>query len=368
MWFNTCCVGIREHDNVFHQEFLRDSAGLRATDFPSGQPFRFGHDFAHPPTLPKWPQLVQLRLDVEKVTSHSPSVAKTSGGTSGWKDGEWWAFEGVDFGEGWQSAVLRLASDAKEMNTDRSTRAVPRHRQATDPLVLEAEYHDGAAEHVRKQWTFVYNLGQQGWVRFNQVPLGEGYRRFRAVYGNDSLAPGRLEVRLDQPDGPLIGQVALPQTDHYRGSQVQIYSEAVAELSPTAAGTHDLFLVFPSGNFPTPPKPDSLVQLPRGDGRRDGPYSTVAFEYLRFEQYRGELPLQKNELKLELRAGSKDGPKLGEFYPQFTGGADTFQEYVARLEPMQGTQSLFLVVRSALAEPIGVLDGLRLEKGVDPWT
>ena len=67
---------------------------------------------------------------------------------------------------------------------------------------------------------------------------------------------------------------------------------------------------------------------------------------------------------MELRAGSQDGPKLGEFYPRYTGGADQFREFVATLEPAQGTQPLFVVVRSALAQPIGVLDWLSLEKGV----
>ena len=215
---------------------------------------------AHPPTLPKWPQSFQLRLDVHKVTSRSPSVAKTSDGTGGWEDGDWWAFEGADFNAGWQSAVLRLASDAKEMNTDRSTRAVPRHRQATDPLVLEAEYHDGRPNKCASNGplsTISASKAGFGSIRCRSARAIGG----SAPHGNEGLAPGRLEVRLDQPDGPLIGQVALPQTDRYRGSQVQIYSEAVAELSPTAAGTHDVFLVFPSGNVPPPPQPDRLAQL-----------------------------------------------------------------------------------------------------------
>ena len=246
MWFNTCCVGIREHDNVFHQEFPRDSGSLKPEDFPEGRPFRFGHDFQHPPAVPPWPQLVQERLEAEQAVSQSAGVAKTPAGVSGWKDGDWLAWGPVDLGKGWRTAVLRLASDQRAMNTDKSARATPRHQKATDPLVLEAELSDGIQDKVRKQWTFVYNLEHNAWVRFKQVPLGAGYQRFRAVYGNDSAAAWRLEVRLDRPDGPLVGQVTLPQTDRYRSNHVQIYGEAVAELLPAATGTHDVFLVFQS--------------------------------------------------------------------------------------------------------------------------
>ncbi|MBL7038613.1 MAG: carbohydrate-binding protein [Pirellulaceae bacterium] len=342
MWFNTCCVGIRERDNVFHQEFLRDSGSLKPEDFPEGRPFRFGHDFQCPPDLPHWPQLVRQRLEVEQCDSQSAGEARTPAGVSGVKDGDWFAFDAVDFNQGWQSAVLRLASGQQAMNTDRSARVTPRHQKATDPLVLEAEYNDGIQDKLRKQWTFLYNIQDNTWVRFNQVPLGEGYHRFRAVYGNDSAAPWRLEVHLDRPDGPLVGQVNLTQTDRYRGNHVQIYDEAVGGISLTATGTHDVFLVF----------------------RTDGAKPAVNFEYLRFEQSRGELPLQKNEVKLELRAGSKDGPKIGMFYPRVTGGSDRLREFVATLEPVSGTQPLFLVVRSALDGPIGMIDWLSLEKGV----
>jgi len=344
MWFNTCCVDIREHDNVFHGLFTRTCAELRPEDFPAGQPFRFGHDFAEPPALPKWPQLVTRPFEASQCSSQSGDITRAPAGLTGLKNGDWFAFDPVDFGGGWRSAVLRFASAAKEMNTDRSARATPRHRNATDPLVLEAKYSDGAQEKMRRQWTFLYNIENGAWVRFDKVRLGDGYRRIRAVYGNDGTAPWRLEVHLDRVDGPLVGQVALAQSDRVRGSHVQIYSEAVAELSPEAKGARDVFLVF----------------------RSDSEKPVVDFEYFRFEQYRGELPLQKNEVKIELRSGSQGGPRLGEFYPRFTGGADSVREFVAHLEPAQGTAPLFLVVRSALPQPIGTVSGIRLEKGADP--
>ena len=348
LWFNTCCVGIREHDNVFHGLFTRSSAELRPDDFPGGRPFRFGHDPAQPPALPRWPQLVSQRFEAGQCAASSAGVSKTPEGLAELKDGEWLAFDQVDFGAGWRSAVLSLASDVRALNTDRSARAAPRHRKATDPLVLEAKANDGAQDGMRMQWTFFYDIEDGAWVRFEQVPLGAGYRRFRAVYGHDGTVAWRLEVHLDRVDGPLVGQVALPPTDRNRGSHVQICGEAVADLAPEAQGTHDVFLVF------------------RSDGQAAGPRPAVDFEYFRFEQSRGELPLLKNEVKIELRAQRPDGPKLGEFYPRFTGGTDRVRDFVASLEPVEGKGPLFLVVRSALAQPVGSVQGIRLEKSAEP--
>ncbi len=325
LWFNTCCVHVRDRDNVFHREFVRHSGNLRPEDFPEGRPFRFGHDFDCPPTAPPWPQLATRRLAMEESKG-------------GLQDGDWRKFEPVDWSAGWRTAVLRLASPAKEMNTDTSARAVPRHRKMTDPLVLEMDHNDGTEKHVHKLWTFLYDLGDRAWVRFNRVPLGQGYRRFRAVYGNNATAPWRLEVRLDGMDGPLAGQVTLGQTDRVRGPFVQIFGEAVAELSAAATGTRDVFLVL----------------------RSEKGKPAVNFEYLRFEQSRGVLPLARNEVQLEVRAGRRDGPKVGVFYPRYTG--DKPGEFVATLEPAEGNQPLFLVVRSALGKPIGTIAELSLEK------
>lgn len=345
MWFNTCCVDIHEHDNAFHGLFTRCTSELRDEDFPNGKAFRFGHDFQNSPALPKWPQLEGETYPAERTHARSQGLTIQGDGIE-LEDGDWFSFSPVDFDRGWRSAVLAFRSEVRELNNDRSARQAPRHRKATDPLVLEAKYHDGAQEKLRSQWTFVYNVLDGAWVKFAQVPLGEGYRRFRAVYGNEGAEPWQVEVRLDGVDGPLVGQSPLARSDRERPGHVQIYREAVAELAPEATGTHDVYVLFRSASA----KP------------------AVDFEYLRFEQYRGELPLLKNEVKLELRAGSKDGPKLGEFYPRFTGGA--MREFVTPLEPAQGNLPLFVVVRSALGKPAGWVESVRLEKSAEPvdWT
>lgn len=345
MWFNTCCVDIEEHNNVFHSEFPRDSSSLLPEDFPAGQPFRFGHDFEHPPAVPEWPQVVRQELAAEQCEAHSAGVHVTSEGTSGIADGDWIAWHDVDLDAGWKTAVLRLASDRQGMNSDKSARRSPRHQKTTDPLVLEAEYNDGVQDSVRRQWTFLYNLQDRSWVRFNQVPLGEGYQRFRVIYGKDNDAPWCAQVRLDAPDGPVVGETQLERSDRYRGNHVQIYGEAVAELSAKATGTHDVYLVF----------------------RSEEATPSVNFEYLRFEQYRSELPLQAEEVRLELRVGSQHGRKVGTFFPRSTGGTECYREFVAPLEAAEGKQALFLVVHSADPDaPVGVIDGLSLEKGATP--
>ena len=341
MWFNTCCVGVREFDNVFHGLFTRTSEELEPDDFPNGVPFRFGHDFAQPPQIPSWPQIVSRPVKLSSVGAGSAKLPAATERPIEIKDGD--AFEIIDANrkEGWQSAVLRFASDRREINTNRQMRGTPRHQHPTDPLVLEAEHHDATREKMHVQWTFLYNIPDGAWVRFNQVPLGNGYSRFRANYGNDGANVSQLEVRLDRPDGPLVGKVDLPRTDRARRGYVQIYDEAIAELSADAKGTHDVYLVFRSPNGPP----------------------AVDFEFLRFEQYRGELALQKNEVQLELRKGAVDGPKVGVFYPRSTAGEDNVRDFVATLEPLDGADRLFLTVRSAVSGPIGTIHGLRCEKG-----
>ncbi|MHB8971580.1 MAG: carbohydrate-binding protein [Pirellulaceae bacterium] len=235
----------------------------------------------------------------------------------------------------------------KELNSDRSARQAPRHIRATDPLIMEVTSNDGQQEKIKRQWTFMYSVVDGAWIRFNQVPLGEGYERFRVIYGNDQPVARTLEVRLDAVDGPLVGEVSLPQTDVACGGSIQIYAEAFGTISPAATGTHDLFLVF---------------RAPEGQ--------VGEFEYFRFEQYRGQIPLQPHEVKLELHVGSKEGAKIGEFHPRSTGAIDNFRDLVASLEPVQGTQPLFIVVRSADPGEIGRIQWLSLEKASQPidWT
>ncbi len=322
IWFNPPNINVSEHDNVFHGLFTRTCAELRDDDFPCGKPFRFGHDFGHPPSVPQWPQQETVAFDV-----------------TGGIDSNCIFLGSIDFGEGWQSAVLCFASDAQAMNTDHSVRwASPRHQKVSDPLVLDTRALDGSGG-VTKNWT-VFRTSSGGWLRFNQVPLGDGYRRFRAVYGTTGCSPRRIEVHLDQTNGLLVGEARLPATDKPRKGSIQLFEEAVGELSETAKGTRDVYFV----------------------GFSDDGKPVAEFEYFRFERARTPVPLAKNDLLLELRLGAPDGEKIGEFVPRFTGGAEEFREFVARLEPVKRVQSLFLVVRSDRPITSARIKGIRLQK------
>ncbi|MEI7782720.1 MAG: carbohydrate-binding protein, partial [Planctomycetota bacterium] len=228
------------------------------------------------------------------------------------------------------------------MNTDRSGRGSPRHHQASDPLVLEASAADGM-EGVTNNWT-VYRVANGGWLRFDKVVLGAGYQRVRVVYGTTGSAPRSIEVRLDGPDGLLVGTVSLTATDIPRAGSIQIFREATGDLTASAGGTRDIYLRFVSA-----------------DG---SPVAEV--EYVRFERYRCEIPLAKNDVRLELRAGARDGELLGVLFPRATGGADRFCEFVGRLEAASGVQPLFVVVRSALDGPLGTIQSVRLERAASP--
>ncbi len=342
LWFNTCCTDCSDQGNVFHPRFERTCAELTPEDFPLGRPFRFGHDFDNPPPVPAWPPLEARPLPLQALASHSAGVTVSAAGLGGLRDGEWFSFDAVDLDRGWQSVVMSFASDAKEMNSDAANRQSPRHRKATDPLALEATANDGAAPGVGQQWTFINRVNDGAWVRFNQVPLGEGYRRFRVVYGKITDAPAWAEVRLDSVTGPLVARAPLRRTDRARGGNIQIYAQATADLAPEAKGAHDVFVVFRSDDH-----------KPVGE-----------FEYFRFERARGQIPLSKSEVKIEVRVGSREGEKIGELYPRFTGGPEGFRDMVARLEPATGVQPLFFVVRSALGAPAGTSASLRLERAV----
>jgi hypothetical protein len=147
-------------------------------------------------------------------------------------------------------------------------------------------------------------------------------------------------LRLDSPDGELVSTVRLEQTDTVRGDRVQINADGLAPVAAQAKGTHDLYLVFRGG-----------------DG---GPVADV--EYARLEQYRGSLPLAPSEVKVELRTGSPDGAKIGEFYPRPSGGDGRFITLVAKLETAQAGGPLYAVVRSAAEGSIGIIGDLALQR------
>jgi hypothetical protein len=348
LWFNTACVNISAHDNPFHGGFTRTAAELTAADFPDFRPFRFGHDFDGPPALPVWPPLTRAAAEAD-MAELSAGITERDGRLTGLKDGEWFSFDDVDCDE-LQSVVIGLASDVQEMNTDKSMRAQPRHKKATDPLVLESAIrlgeplYDEAQADIGTHWTFTHTIKNGAWLKYEGVPLGEGYRRFKVVYGNDQDTPVRLTVRLDATNGPVICEMMLPKTDIPRDKWVQIFGEAYGEVSAEATGTHGIYLIFNMSEGQKSPN----------------------IEYCRFEQSRGTVALAENEVKIEVYAGRIGGEKIGTFYPRFTGGNTKFSDFVAPLAPVHGRQKLFFVVRSAVPGPVASIDRVSFESARMP--
>ncbi|MBD3177998.1 MAG: carbohydrate-binding protein [Armatimonadia bacterium] len=323
VWFNTACVDVDEWGNRFHPDFTRTVGQLTPEDFPGGEPFRFGHDFQHSPPVPDWPPVTKRVWRI---------------GGRPLRDGSIVRIPAVDFGDGQTAAVLDVRCDREDVNVDRSTRVAPRHQHATDPLVMEATENDGTSDDVREQWTFLYDLTDGAWVRFSDVPLGEGYERVRVIYGRDQPEPGRLELRLGSSNGPIVARIDLRTTDEPRAGHVQRYEEATAELSETAVGTHDLFLV----------------------ARSEDDESVASVEYLRLERYRGELPRRSDEGIIEIRLDSPEGRKIGTIWPRKADEDGETWRMVCPLEPAQGTHDVYLVTRTNVPGTLAAVDGFEL--------
>lgn len=83
-------------------------------------------------------------------------------------------------------------------------------------------------------------LGDGGYLEFRNVDFGEGARAVRVEVSSENtwLREGRLEIRLDNPAGPLMGVVPVQAT----GGRTE-YRILTATIGSSAKGIHDLFLV-----------------------------------------------------------------------------------------------------------------------------
>jgi hypothetical protein len=73
--------------------------------------------------------------------------------------------------------------------------------------------------------------GEKSWVRFNEVDFGQGARKSIEVRAKTS-GKGVLEIRLDKPDGPVLGRVKVGHETEWKVVRV------TAKHIP--AGVHDL--------------------------------------------------------------------------------------------------------------------------------
>lgn len=101
---------------------------------------------------------------------------------------------------------------------------------ATSGEGIEVSFLDEANPHAGWKTTFG---AAKSWVRFNEVDFGRGGQQLIDVR-TKSAAGGTLKIRLDKPDGPVIGRVEVEQGADWKIARVAAKS--------VAAGVHDLFV------------------------------------------------------------------------------------------------------------------------------
>jgi len=343
-YYNPPCVNCVWEDNSVLNPAPASADRIEAADFPGGKPFAFGHNFTNPPARLEWPRLTARLLEAKLSTAHSDGVRMGQTGISDWRDGDWIEFHDVDLSAGIRSIAARYAARDPAMNSSQDFKRPPRHQKATDPLVIEGTGYDEASPGVAKKWDFAKKITDGGWLKYTQVPFGDGYRSLRVVYGSDNRGEKSVEMRLDALGGPVAAKVPLEFGDSYdiTGKRAQRdlapYVEKVVEIGDVR-GTHDVYFVFHADN-----------------DREVG-----HFALFRLERYRGTMGFQPDELRIEVRLGSREGEKIGDIYPVNTNG--TYRETIVRTtRPVPSYRGdVFLVVRSATRKLGCNLDWVSLE-------
>jgi hypothetical protein len=101
---------------------------------------------------------------------------------------------------------------------------------ATSDEGIAVSFLDETNPHAGWKATF---SAAKSWVRFNEVDFGRGAQKSIEVRAKAPRG-GALEIRLDQPDGPVIGRVEVGQASDWK------IASDVAKSVP--AGVHDLFV------------------------------------------------------------------------------------------------------------------------------
>ena len=100
---------------------------------------------------------------------------------------------------------------------------------------VRVSFLDAANPHAGWKTSF---SGEKSWVRFNEVDFGKGKQKAIEVRGR-SISNRVLEIRLDRPDGPVIGNVMVGTSTDFR------LSRGSAKKIP--AGVHDLIVTGAEG-------------------------------------------------------------------------------------------------------------------------
>lgn len=338
IFVNTGHLNVLVTNNVFLGRFEGTMEDLEHGQFPGGKAFAFGHDFSEKPSIPHWPPIQSKLLPVKEYLRNDKMLPQPPQFIAA---GDVLNLGEVDFAEGWSSFLVSFASDSPGLPKKSTPPKGARHKRISDPLVLDSPDIDDRhlSPHASEGPQFA-RLEPNGWLRFDQVNFAEGYRRFRLVFANTNTLPRRIEIRLDTPDGPTIAEINLPQSDKYRRNQTWGFAEAMGELSPIATNVHSVFVV----------------------GRAEDKQLVGVFEYLRFEQYKGERNYGGAEPRIEIHIDRPTGAQVGDIFPRATGGQRTFVDLVARLHAPTGAHPVFLVAKSAQSGVLGTMSNMRMER------
>ena len=99
---------------------------------------------------------------------------------------------------------------------------------ATSGDGIAVSFLDEANPHAGWKTTF---RGEKSWVRFNEVDFARGAQRSIDVRAK-AAGKGKLEIRLDSPDGPIVGRVKV--------GPGQDWKTATVAAKKIPAGVHDL--------------------------------------------------------------------------------------------------------------------------------
>ena len=335
IFLNSGRINIHVTNNAFLGRFEGTAEDIKTNQFPGGKSFEFGHDFSKKRSIPRWPPIQSQVLPVTEYWRNNVLLT-ASPLTIGTGDvlnlGE------VNFSDGWNSLIASFSSESPTLPKKSVGPTGPRHKKTSDPLVLDSSESD--ERHLASTGSDGSGLEPDGWLRFNQVNLGDGYKRFRLVFANTNTRPRHIEIRLDAPDGPLVGALTLPLSDVYRRDRTWGFAEITGELAPMATNQHTVFVI----------------------GRADDKQVVGLVGYLRFEQYKGEIRYSSTESRIEVHIDRPTGERIGDIFPRFTSSSRNFVELVASLDSPAGTHPVYLVAKAGQSGVLGTLTNLRMER------
>jgi hypothetical protein len=168
------------------------------------------------------------------------------------------------------------------------------------------------------------------YIMFKDIALGEGYGTIVLEYSSNNSNAKWIEIKLDSVNGKTIEKIDLPYSKGQLlfDKQNEILHPFVRlkhKLTANLQGTHHLYIVFGGG-----------------EGKE-----VAQIVIVRFEDYKGNIPLLNNEAQIEVRLDDKDGDVVAVFYPHNTGGK--FRKSIETIitnKPISGKHKLYFTSKS----------------------